>query len=203
MRKQLSTRRRRSETDRFRQALLRLRGDNDWHQDTLARTLGVSKRTLSNWECGYWLPPFKQRIHIVLSLRDVAPEIVLEVADGLGVSVDPAVASFLKPYRDALDPPAPPAEPGVAPALPPAPPPPPRMPTDAALLRRAVDVIVREAADGMNVSANELRAAIGRALATCAEIGGTVEEMREAVAVKEKTKGKALASPGPKATPAP
>jgi transcriptional regulator with XRE-family HTH domain len=153
----------------------------------LAAKLGVSKRTLSNWECGYWLPPFKQRLHVVLSLRDVPAEYVLEIADGLAVSVDPAVAPFLQPFRDALDgPKRVAAEP--PPALTPEPPPPPRPRTDPRVLRSAMDAVVRDTADAMNVSANELRAAVGRSLAACAEIGGTLEEMREAVAVRGKAK---------------
>src|ERR1700691_5478105 len=102
MRKRSPVRRRRDEADQSRLALVRLRREHDWTQPQLAARLGVSKRTLSNWECGYWLPHFKQRLHVVLSLHDLAPEHVLEVADALGVSVNPAVAPFLQPYKDAL-----------------------------------------------------------------------------------------------------
>ena len=173
-------RRRRSETDKFRVALMNLRDEQGWTQDTLAAKLGISKRTLSNWECGYWLPPFKQRVQVVLSLHDAPPEYVLAIADGLGVSLDPAAAPFLQPYRDALE--------GAAPGEEPPPPPAPRPPVNPEELRSAMDAIVRDAADAMNVPANELRAAIGRALTACAELGGTLEEMRDAVAVKGKAK---------------
>jgi transcriptional regulator with XRE-family HTH domain len=187
-------RRQRDETDRFRIALLRLRGEREWSQPQLAARLGVSKRTLSNWECGYWLPPFKQRLHIVLALRDAPPEHVLAIADGLGVSVDPAVTPFLQPFRDALDPP--PVVEVVAPVAPVAPPlpsvaEPPRPRVEPQRLREAMDSVVRDAADGMNVAANDLRAALGRAIATCGELGGTLEEMREAVLVKGKGRVKA------------
>jgi len=146
-----------------------------------------SPRRPSNWERGYWLPPHKQRLDVVLSLRDEAPEHVLEIADGLGVSVDPATEPFLRKYRDALDPPPPVEEAPVA-YVPVVVPEPPRVPVDAAGLRAKMDAVVREAADAMNVSANELRVAFGRAVAGCAEMGGTLEEMREAVAVEEKAK---------------
>ncbi|MGO8999919.1 MAG: helix-turn-helix domain-containing protein [Polyangiaceae bacterium] len=173
-------RRRRSEADRFRVALMRLRREHEWTQLALASKLGVSVRTLSNWECGYWLPPFKQRLHVVLSLRDAPPEHVLEIAHGLGVSVDPAVAPFLKPFKDALDPP-PVANAGPAAA-------PQRPPVNPEHLRNAMTAVVRDAADAMNVPANELRTALGRALAACGELGGTLEELRDAVTVKGKGK---------------
>ena len=140
---------------------------------------------MSNWECGYWLPHFKQRLHVVLSLHDLAPEHVLEVADALGVSVNPAVAPFLQPYKDAFYGAPPGVEEPVAPTPTPAPE---RVPTDPVLLRNAMDTVVRDASDEMNVPANELRAAVSRALAVCGELGGTLEEMRAAVAVKGKPK---------------
>ena len=64
-------------------------------QDILAARLRVSKRTLSNWENGYWLPPFKQRLHVALALRNAPPEYVLAIADALGVSADDAVTPLL------------------------------------------------------------------------------------------------------------
>jgi transcriptional regulator with XRE-family HTH domain len=159
---------------------MRLRREKGWTQDQLALTLGISKRTLSNWENGYWLPPFRQRVHVVLTLRDAPPEYVLEFADALGVSVDPTVAPLLQPYRDALDPP--PAPPSVPPPAPVAP----RVPVDPERLRAAMDAIVRDAADGMNVPANDLRAALSRAVSAGAEIGATLEELGQAVVVKGK-----------------
>src|ERR1700733_6445415 len=85
----------------FSQALLRVRGELKWNQHELGAHLGVSVRTLTNWECGYWLPHYKQRLHVVLSLRDVPPEHLLAVADALGVSGDPLVAPMLQQFKDA------------------------------------------------------------------------------------------------------
>lgn len=179
MRTRSPVRRRRSEAEVFRRALIQLRNEKKWNQAELAAILGVSKRTLSNWECGYWLPPVKQRLHVVLALRNTPPEYVLDIADALGVSHDPAVATFLKPFEDKLD--------GVTPA-PPAVPPPPRVPLDPARLRSAFDAVIRDAADAMNVSANDLRAAVARALALGSELAATIDEMQEALTVRVKGK---------------
>jgi transcriptional regulator with XRE-family HTH domain len=178
VKKDSPVRRRRSEAEEFRRALLELRAEKEWNQAQLAAILGVSKRTLSNWECGYWLPPAKQRLHVVLALRDTPPEYVLGIADALGVSQDPAVAKFLQPFEDELD--------GVTPAPPPPPPvlPPPRVPPDPVHLRRAFDAAIRDAADAMNVPANDLRTAVVRALALGKELGATIDEIQEALAVK-------------------
>jgi transcriptional regulator with XRE-family HTH domain len=50
---------------------MRLRDELGWTQEALAVKLGVTARTLSNWENGYWLPPLKQRLHVLLALRDM------------------------------------------------------------------------------------------------------------------------------------
>ncbi|HEY2513197.1 MAG TPA: helix-turn-helix transcriptional regulator [Polyangiaceae bacterium] len=161
----------------------RLRGEVKFNQDTLACRLGISKRTLSYWENGYWLPPFKQRLHVVVALREMPPQYVVEIAEALGVASDPAVATMLQPFRDALD--EEDAEPVVAPPpLPAAPPPPPR-PSEAEV-RAAIDPIVREAADAMNVAANDLRAVLGHALGAAAEIGATLKDVQGAVVVRKK-----------------
>src|SRR3984957_9362968 len=143
----------------FSQALLRLRGELKWNQHELGAHLGVSVRTLTNWECGYWLPHYKQRLHVVLSLRHVPPEHVLAVADALGVSGDDAVAPFLQQFKDALDPPEVEAAPEPAPPAPlppPSPPSPPR-PTRGEL-RAVVDPIVLDAANALAARANDVRA---------------------------------------------
>jgi transcriptional regulator with XRE-family HTH domain len=173
--------RRREETLQFRAALARLRADREWNQSQLAGRLGISVRTLSHWECGHWFPPLKQRLDVVLKLHDMPPEHVLEIADGLGVSANPVVAPLLQPYRDALE------EPDEDEAVPPAPAPPPEPPRprpSPEQVRAAVDAVVRDSADAMNVLANDLRAAIGRALAASGALGGTLEDTQEAVAVK-------------------
>ena len=179
----MSDRRARDETLRFRDAVDRLREEQGLNQAQLARTLGISTRTLSNWECGYWLPPFKQRLHVVLALRAMPPAYVIEIAEALGVASDSAVAPLLQPFRDALraDDPK-----GVV-ASPPPPPPPPR--PSAEEMRALLDGIVREGADGMNVAANDLRAVMKRALDAAAGVGATLEDVREAVEVRKKSGG--------------
>jgi hypothetical protein len=113
----------------------------------------------------------------------VPPEYVLNVADALGVSVDPLVAPLLQRYKDALYGPEGSDEP-VTPAAVVPPPEPPRPRPDPAQLRVALDAVVYGAADAMNVTANDLRAAIDRALAASEALGGTLEDTRGAVAVK-------------------
>jgi transcriptional regulator with XRE-family HTH domain len=175
-------RRNRPETKAFREVLRALRNELGWSQLKLALRLNVSKRTLSNWENGYWLPPFKERLHIVVALRDVPPEYVLAIADALGVSADEAVEPLLQRYHDALDPPEEPPPPPPAPEPPPQPAPPPLPSLEA--LHAVVDPLVRDSADAMNVSANEVRAAIGRVLAACAELGGNLELVQKSVVLK-------------------
>jgi hypothetical protein len=108
---------------------------------------------------GYWLPPFKERLHIVLALRDLDPQWVLGAADALGVSADPAAAPFLAPFRAAL------VETDESPATPPGP------RATAAELRAIADAIVKDAADAMDVRANELRAVVAQVVAACAARG--------------------------------
>jgi transcriptional regulator with XRE-family HTH domain len=186
-------RRRRSETDRFRVAVMRMRKELGWTQNALAARLGISRRTLSTWESGYWLPPFKERLHVVLKLRDVPPQHVLEIADALGLGTDPMVQALLTPFRDALYGPdeddAPPAAP-AAPSPPPSPRPAPEQ------LRAAMDVVVRETADALDARPNDVRAAITRALAACEALGANLEETRAAVAALPKPGAK---TPGSKA----
>ena len=94
--------RRRGEAFPFRQHLLQLRHEMGWSQLQLALVLGISARTLSHWQMAHWLPPHKQRVHILLKLHDAPPERVLAIADALGVSRDPIVERFLQPYVDAM-----------------------------------------------------------------------------------------------------
>jgi len=169
--------RRTPETLLFRQALQRLRSELEWTQHQLGAHLGVSVRTLTNWECGYWLPHYKQRLHVVLSLRDVPPEHVLAVADALGVSGDEAVTPFLQQFKDALDPPA--LETALE-ASPP-PPPPPLRPTRGEL-RAVVDPIVLDAANALDARPNDVRAVVAKVVAACGAIGATLEDVAGAVA---------------------
>jgi hypothetical protein len=138
-------------------------------------------RTLTNWECGYWLPHYKQRLHVVLSLRDVPPEHVLDVADALGVSGDAAVAPFLKPFEDALDEADAEPSPAVAPALPPPPPPPPAPRPTPEQLRAVVDPIVLEAANVLDARPNDVRAIVAKVAAACRAIGANLDDVEGAV----------------------
>ncbi len=170
--------RRSGETAAFRRALQRLRAEQSWTQAQLGAHLGVSVRTLTNWECGYWLPHFRQRLHIVTSLRNAPPEHVLAVADALGVSGDPLVAPLLQTFKDALDPPAP--EPAPALAAPAEPPPPPPRPAPAEL-RATVDPIVLEAANALDARPNDIRAVVAKVVAACLGMGATLDGVAEAV----------------------
>ena len=185
-RQMAASQRPRDETVRFRGAVQLLRRKLKINQESLARRLGISQRTLSNWENGYWLPPFKQRLHVVLALREMPPEYVLEIADALGVASDPAVAPLLQPFRDALEPDSV-EEVALQPPPPPAPPPPPR--PSAEEVRAKLDGIVREGADAMNVAANDLRAVMKRALEAAEELGATLEDVKGAVEVRKKGGG--------------
>jgi transcriptional regulator with XRE-family HTH domain len=178
--------RRLPETLLFRQALQRLRSELKWTQHDLGAHLGVSVRTLTNWECGYWLPHYKQRLHVVLSLRNVPPGHVLDVAEALGVSGDAAVTPFLQQFKDALDPP----DPGTAheDSPPPLPPPPPPRPARGAL-RALVDPIVLDAANALDARPNDVRAIVAKVVAACGALGATLEDVAGAVtAVAPKAK---------------
>jgi transcriptional regulator with XRE-family HTH domain len=186
MRRTYAQPRRRAEAAIFSAALRRLREESDWTQAQLANRLGVSVRTLSNWECGYWLPPFKQRLHVVLAMHDAPPAYVLTIADALGVSVDPVVARFLAPFREALDDTTTAAT-GVeagslrvtSPVAPPVPVAPPRPAPDA--LRAAVDPIVLAASNTLDARPNDVRAIVARVIEACGAMGGTLEDAAEAV----------------------
>ncbi len=180
MRRRYRHPRRKSEAVAFSEALVAIRRELEWKQDQLARVLGVSKRTLSHWECAYALPSDKQRLHVTLSLRELPPAHLLDVADALGVADDAAVAPFLQSLRDELDPPPAPEPPPPPPA--PAPPPePPRAAPDPRVVREAIDAVVRAAADEMNVKPGDLRAALRSALVAGSAHGANVEEIAEAV----------------------
>jgi transcriptional regulator with XRE-family HTH domain len=172
--------RRRSEANAFAIALRRLRDEMSWSQDALGARLGVSRRTLTSWECGYWLPPHKQRVQIVLSLKEAPPGHVLDLADGLGVSSDPAAAFLLEEFRQALNEDE--AEPSPDPPAPARPRPSPEQ------LRAATDAVVREAADVLDARPNDLRALVVRVLAVCGELGATLEEARAAATVRPAAK---------------
>jgi transcriptional regulator with XRE-family HTH domain len=177
--------RRREETRDFSVTLRLLREELGWTQETLAARLGVSRRTLVSWECGYWLPPVKQRVHVLLALHGVPPEYLLDLAAALGVSTDEAIRPLLDPLERACDA----EEEAHAALLAPAPQVAPRPSPDA--LRAAVDVVVRTSADALDVRASDLRAAVTRVLAACAELGADIDEVRGAVEAPSASKGRA------------
>jgi transcriptional regulator with XRE-family HTH domain len=165
---------------------MRIRDELGWSQSTLAARLSVSKRTISSWENGYWLPPFKQRMHVLYALRSVPAHHVLTIANALGLSQDDAVAQFLEPYERAVDGDV--DEP--APALPD---PPKRVAVSPEALRGAVDAAVKDVADAIDARPNDVRMAVGRVLAVCAAMQATVEEAQAAVVVVKKRVEGALA----------
>jgi transcriptional regulator with XRE-family HTH domain len=155
--------------------LRRLRDDLGWSQRVLASRLSVSKRTVSLWENGYWLPPFKQRMHVLFALREAPAQHLLAIADSLGLSHDDAVAQFLAPYALSL-------QGDVGEALPPAP----RARPSPEALRDAVDAAVKDLADAIDARPNHVRTAVARVLAVCAEMGATFEDVQAAVVVKKR-----------------
>jgi transcriptional regulator with XRE-family HTH domain len=157
------TYRRKPEGESFRVTLARLRAELGWNQEALAAKLGVTARTLSNWENGYWLPPVKQRLHVLLALRDVPPQYVLAFAEQLGLATDPAHDAFLQPFRDALEPE--PVEGGA----------------ESVALKGAVDAVVKEVAGALGARLEDVRAGIARVLAAGVKMGATIEEVHEAV----------------------
>ena len=165
---------RRDEAVVFGEALVELRRAMGWTQGELGARLRVSRRTLTNWEGGYWLPPLKQRPHVVLALTEAPPDHVLGIAETLGVSSNPGAGPVLDQLERALDaimtPPAAQAKDQAPPATP-------------EELRAIVDAIVREAADAMDASPNAVREVIGRVLAACRERGATLEAIAAGVAV--------------------
>ncbi len=169
--------RQQSEAKAFAAALRRLRREMKWTQSMVGDRLGVSRRTIGNWECAYWLPPHKQRVQVVLSLKQAPPEHVLTVADALGVSSDPRARFLLQEFELALEE----GDGEVAPV-----PPTPRPSAEA--LRAATDAVVREMADRIDARPSDVRQAIARALSACAALGATLEEALAAVEVRAPAK---------------
>ncbi|HEY2512284.1 MAG TPA: helix-turn-helix domain-containing protein [Polyangiaceae bacterium] len=164
----------------FHKALRSLRRELGWNQHVLAAHFGISVRTLTSWECGYALPPEKQRLHVLLSLREAPPQHVLNVAAALGMDEDPVLAPFLRPFEDALAA----RDNEGAPAVPP---PPPR-PTPEAV-RAAVNEVVLEAANLLDLRPNEVRAIVAKVAAACRAIHANLEDLEGAVVPAAKAKG--------------
>jgi transcriptional regulator with XRE-family HTH domain len=169
--------RRRDEARAFAGALLALRGHMEWTQAQLGARLGVSRRTLTNWECGYWLPPHKQRVHIVLALKEAPPAHILNVANGLGVSANPAASFLLKEFEYALE-----HEDDDEDALAPVPRPTPEE------LKVIADAIVREGADALDVRPSDLRGVMVKLLDACAAKGAALKDVLAAATPKVKAK---------------
>ncbi len=182
----------REEAAKFASVLRAIRTQMGWKQPAMAQRLGVSRRTLVSWECGYWLPPPKLRVHLVLALKEASPRWLLVLADSLGVSSNPAAGFLLQEFHDAiadeerdaeaakarLDPPPP--EPPPEPPPPPPPAPPRATPEE---LKQVTDAIVWQAADALNVRPNDLRAVVSKLLSAWSEKGATPDDAAAAVAV--------------------
>ena len=149
--------------------LMLLRDALGWTQEELAIKLGVTARTVSSWENGYWLPPVKQRLHFLHALRDIPPGYVLAFADQLGLSSDPTHDAFLQPFRDAVDGVG---EESAAPVRP---------PISPAELKSAVDRLLREVAAALGAKPSDLRAGVARLLKECVTLGATLDEVHEAI----------------------
>ena len=137
----------------------------EWSQSDFALRLGVVRRTLVYWENGYWLPPEKERLHLVLLVGKWSPAHALAIAEAMALTLDPLAAPVLAFLRGAVEDAAKPR---------------PARPT-ADALRAAVDGVVRVEADGLNVTANVLRKAVARVVGAAS--GATLEDL--AVAVTE------------------
>jgi hypothetical protein len=56
-------------------------------------------------------------------------------------------------------------------------------------LKSAVDAAVREMSDALDAKPNDVRAGLRRVLEACVELGGTMEDARDAVAPTARAKG--------------
>ncbi|HEY2517470.1 MAG TPA: helix-turn-helix transcriptional regulator [Polyangiaceae bacterium] len=148
MRRTRKTPRTRPETHDFRVALMVFRQQQEWTQERFAIRLGVSRRTYLNWENGYWLPPEREQLHLVMVVAEASPMAALEIAERLGLTADRTAAPALLSLRAAVE-----SEKN---------PPPPR-PTPEAL-RAALDGAVREEAERLNVTASAFRQSVARVL---------------------------------------
>jgi len=159
--------RRNPDAMKFGAALSRLREAVGWSQSTLAARLGVSLKTVSNWEVGYWLPPPAQRAHLVVTLHGSPHAELVAVAETLGVRSSPAVAVLLDAQR-------PRAHKPLAPGL-----------------RAAVDAAILTASDALNARPNDVRSAVLGVLEACASLGATLADAQQAVVPREGAKGQA------------
>jgi transcriptional regulator with XRE-family HTH domain len=89
-------RRMRRRSTGFGVALRAVRAALGLSQDVLGARLGVSRRTLTRWECHDELPPVGQRKHIATSFQDAPYELRAALVRSLALG-DGFVASFVAP----------------------------------------------------------------------------------------------------------
>ena len=177
--------RRRSELKVFAATLRRVRGERELAQGAMAAWLGVSPRTLSDWENSYSLPEAKERLHFLYAINDIDPDYVESFAELLGLRAHPAIAPLVgdDDGDDAVV-----APPLAASPLPPESPAPPKATREE--LKAILDGAVREAADAIDVRASDLRRSVHAVLGALAEKGGSIDDARAALGAKEITRGK-------------
>jgi transcriptional regulator with XRE-family HTH domain len=120
----------------FGTTLSRVRSSLGLSQDDFGARLGVSRRTLTRWECHDELPPVGQRKHLATSFPDVPAALRAALVQTLGLD-----ARFVA----TLDPPPP----ALAPALSP-----------AAQVASAVDGAFLELCEGVDVAPGRLRSGL-------------------------------------------
>jgi DNA-binding transcriptional regulator YiaG len=175
--------RRRPELREFARTMRTVRESLKVEQGRMAIRLGVSTRTLSDWENQYSVPNEKQRLQFLYTMKDVHPEWVETFIELFGLEGHPGIDPLLP------DPPEPPAPtPPEPPPLPPEPPPPPRPTREE--LRASLEAAVREAADSIDVRASDLRRGVHAVLGALAASGGSIEDARDALAPKETGRAK-------------
>ena len=118
----------------FAQSMCDVRSAMGWTQDQMGGRLGVSRRTLTRWECHDELPPIGVRKHIATALWDAPANLRMALVRALGLD-------------DAF------VEAVIAPRAVPAPPPPPPAP-------ELIDGAFLELCERANVAPGQLRAAL-------------------------------------------
>jgi DNA-binding transcriptional regulator YiaG len=151
MKRRRTQRHRHSEYGVFAQALLRLRRSAKLAQDVMGMRLGVSSRTLSDWENTYAMPTPNQRMHVLFALHGVAPDYTEHFARCFALTGHPGVAQLLEDNEPDAPPPAPPT---------------------VEQIRAALDLVIREVADVTDVRANDLRRGCTRCSASSGSEGG-------------------------------
>jgi DNA-binding XRE family transcriptional regulator len=118
----------------------------------MAAKVGVSRETISAWECGKTVPPLGQGTHILGVFRNAPHEARLRLAEAFGLM---------------LAPPNPPPE---------------QAPPEPAQPRRTATDVIRAAADDLDVAPSVVRKTLAAILARSDEAQLTVDSLRSAVA---------------------